>query len=57
MNPFAPSKIPESPEPIPRDIELNAAIRSYLPTRRRTDASNLYQGEVCECPMAPQVVP
>jgi hypothetical protein len=30
--------------PIPRDIELNAAIRSYLPTRRMTDASNLYQG-------------
>jgi len=31
-------------EPIPRHIELNAAIRSYLPTRRTTDASNLYQG-------------
>lgn len=31
-------------EPIPRDVELNAAIRSYLPTRRTIDASNLYQG-------------
>jgi hypothetical protein len=30
--------------PIPKTIPLNAAIVSYLPTRRLTDASNLYQG-------------
>ena len=30
--------------PIPKSIPLNAAILSYLPTRRITDASNLYQG-------------
>lgn len=28
---------------IPRHIELNAAIRSYLPTRQEPDASNLYE--------------
>lgn len=31
-------------EPIPLSIQLNAKIVSYLPTRRLTDASNLYQG-------------
>lgn len=30
--------------PIPREVALNAAIVSYLPTRQLTDASNLYQG-------------
>ena len=30
--------------PIPKTIPINAAIVSYLPTRRLTDASNLYQG-------------
>lgn len=30
--------------PLPADIELNAAIVSYLPNKRLTDASNLYQG-------------
>jgi hypothetical protein len=30
--------------PIPIGVELNAAIKSYLPTRRLTDASNLYEG-------------
>jgi len=30
--------------PIPRYVELNASIVSYLPTKRLTDASNLYQG-------------
>ena len=30
--------------PLPKKIPLNAAIVSYLPTRRLTDASNLYQG-------------
>jgi len=30
--------------PIPKTIPLNAAILSYLPTRRLTDMSNLYQG-------------
>lgn len=30
-------------EPIPKHIALNAAIRSYLPTRRLADASNLYE--------------
>lgn len=29
---------------IPKDVPVNAAIISYLPTRRLTDASNLYQG-------------
>ena len=29
--------------PIPLDVHLNAAIVSYLPTRSRTDASNLYE--------------
>lgn len=29
---------------IPAGIELNAAIRSYLPTRQLPDASNLYEG-------------
>ncbi len=31
-------------EPIPAGIEINAAIVSYLPDKRRIDASNLYQG-------------
>jgi hypothetical protein len=35
---------PFFPRPIPKTVELNAAIRSYLPTRQLTDASNLYQG-------------
>jgi hypothetical protein len=30
--------------PIPKSVPLNARITSYLPTRRLTDASNLYQG-------------
>jgi hypothetical protein len=30
--------------PIPKHIEINAAIKSYLPTKRLTDSSNLYQG-------------
>lgn len=30
--------------PIPEGIWLNAAIVTALPTKRRTDASNLYQG-------------
>jgi len=30
--------------PVPKDLELNAAIVSYLPTRRKTDADNLYGG-------------
>lgn len=30
--------------PLPKTIPLNAEIVSYLPTRRLTDASNLYQG-------------
>ena len=40
-------------DPIPKCIKLNAAIVSYHPTRRFTDASNLYQGpedvlQVCQ---------
>lgn len=31
-------------EPLPKHVELNAAIVSYLPERRLIDASNLYQG-------------
>lgn len=31
-------------EPIPREIQINAAIVSYLPTAAVTDSSNLYQG-------------
>jgi hypothetical protein len=31
-------------EPIPREIQINAAIVSYLPTAAETDSSNLYQG-------------
>jgi hypothetical protein len=31
-------------EPIPKEILLNAAIVSYLPSARLIDASNLYQG-------------
>lgn len=30
--------------PIPKDVQLNAAIRSFLPTRQLPDASNLYEG-------------
>lgn len=30
-------------KPIPAHIEINAEIRTYLSTRRRADASNLYQ--------------
>jgi Holliday junction resolvase RusA-like endonuclease len=30
--------------PLPEGVELNAAIVTYLPTRRRPDASNLYEG-------------
>jgi hypothetical protein len=38
-------------EPIPGNVQINAAIRSYLPTRRKTDSSNLYQGpeDVMQC--------
>jgi hypothetical protein len=31
-------------EPIPREIEINAAVVNYLPTAAVTDSSNLYQG-------------
>lgn len=31
-------------EPVPREVEVSAAFVAYLPTRRRTDLSNLYQG-------------
>jgi Holliday junction resolvase RusA-like endonuclease len=31
-------------DPIPRAIPINAAVVSYLSTRRLTDSSNLYQG-------------
>lgn len=39
--------------PIPKSIPLNFAVRSYLPTKRLTDMSNLYQGpedvmQVCQ---------
>lgn len=30
-------------KPIPGGVFMNAAVRSYLPTRGRTDASNLYE--------------
>ena len=35
--------VPVFKEPIPLHVKLNAKIVSYLPTRRLTDASNLYQ--------------
>jgi len=34
--------VPVFKEPIPLHVRLNAKIVSYLPTRRLTDASNLY---------------
>lgn len=38
------SRVGKMTEPIPREIEINAAIVSCLPTAAVTDSSNLYQG-------------